>query len=97
MAFAGLDLVVFQTGQYKAPRRQLTKRGSPLRYTHWLMAHHAQVLDIEKDLLSLLTPEPGRQRCPAWSPDERWVYYVADDEEGNWSIFRRRADRGGAW
>lgn len=41
-AFAGLDPKVFQTGQYDAPRRQLSKRGSPyLRRTIWLMAHRA--------------------------------------------------------
>ena len=53
------------------------------------------MFDIEKDRLSLLTPEPGQQRWPAWSPDGEWVYYMATDEEGNSSVFRRRADRGG--
>lgn len=39
VAFAGLDLVVFQTGQYTAPRRRISKRGSPfLRHTIWSMA-----------------------------------------------------------
>jgi len=42
VAFAGLDPVVFQTGQYEAPRRHISKRGSPvLRQTLWLMAHAA--------------------------------------------------------
>jgi transposase len=42
VAFAGLDPVVFQTGQYEAPHRHLSKRGSPvLRQTLWLMAHAA--------------------------------------------------------
>jgi hypothetical protein len=42
VAFAGLDPVVFQTGQYEAPRRHISKRGSPvLRQTLWLMAHVA--------------------------------------------------------
>jgi len=42
VAFAGLDLTVFQTGQYKAPRRRISKRGSPaLRHTLWQMAHRA--------------------------------------------------------
>ena len=42
VAFAGLDPKVFQTGQYDAPRRQISKRGSPyLRKTLWLMAHRA--------------------------------------------------------
>lgn len=42
VAFAGLDLSVFQTGQYDAPRRHISKRGSPfLRYTLWSMAFHA--------------------------------------------------------
>lgn len=40
VAFAGLDPKVFQTGQYDAPRRQISKRGSPyLRQTLWQMAH----------------------------------------------------------
>jgi len=42
VAFAGLDPKVFQTGQYDAPVRHLSKRGSPyLRYTIWHMAHRA--------------------------------------------------------
>ncbi len=42
VAFAGLDMTVFQTGQYNAPRRRITKRGSPaLRHTLWQMAHRA--------------------------------------------------------
>jgi transposase len=42
VAFAGLDPVVFQTGQYDAPRRHISKRGSPhLRRTLWLMASAA--------------------------------------------------------
>lgn len=39
VAFAGLDLAVFQSGQYQAPRRRISKRGSPhLRRTLWAMA-----------------------------------------------------------
>ena len=39
VAFAGLDLTLYQTGQYLAPRRRISKRGSPhLRRTLWTMA-----------------------------------------------------------
>jgi len=39
VAFAGLDVSVFQTGQYNAPVRHISKRGSPhLRRTLWMMA-----------------------------------------------------------
>lgn len=49
VAFAGLDLTVFQTGQYDAPRRHISKRGSPfLRRTLWAMAH--QAVRFEGDL-----------------------------------------------
>jgi transposase len=42
IAFAGLDITVFQTGNYTAPRRRLSKRGSPvLRHTLWQMANRA--------------------------------------------------------
>lgn len=42
IAFAGLDLVVSQSGEYQAPRRHISKRGSPyLRRTLWTMAHRA--------------------------------------------------------
>jgi transposase len=42
VAFAGLDPKVFQTGQYDAPQRHVSKRGSPyLRRTLWQMAHRA--------------------------------------------------------
>jgi len=39
VAYAGLDPAVFQSGEYDAPRRQISKRGSPhLRRTLWLIA-----------------------------------------------------------
>lgn len=42
VAFAGLDATVFQTGQYNAPQRHISKRGSPfLRKALWLMAYRA--------------------------------------------------------
>jgi transposase len=42
IAFAGLDLVVSQSGEYQAPRRHISKRGSPfLRHTLWAMAYRA--------------------------------------------------------
>jgi transposase len=42
VAFAGLDPKVFQSGQYNAPRRHVSKRGSPyLRRTLWQMAYRA--------------------------------------------------------
>jgi transposase len=42
VAFSGLDLSVFQTGQYDAPNRRISKRGSPfLRHTLWQMAYQA--------------------------------------------------------
>ena len=42
VAFAGLDPDVHQSGQYDAPRRRISKRGSPfLRQTIWLMAYRA--------------------------------------------------------
>lgn len=41
-AFAGLDPKVYQSGQYDAPNRQISKRGSPyLRQILWLMAFRA--------------------------------------------------------
>jgi transposase len=42
VAFAGLDCVVSSSGQYEAPRRRISKRGSPhLRRTLWMMARQA--------------------------------------------------------
>ncbi|MCL2641468.1 MAG: IS110 family transposase [Phycisphaerales bacterium] len=39
VAFAGLDVTVYQTGQFEASRRHISKRGSPyLRHTLWMMA-----------------------------------------------------------
>jgi transposase len=49
VAFAGLDPKVFQSGQYDAPRRSVSKRGSPyLRRSLWQMAYRA--LTTEGDL-----------------------------------------------
>jgi len=42
VAFAGFDTSVFQTGNYEAPHRTISKRGSPyLRQTIWRMAARA--------------------------------------------------------
>ncbi|MHC4481417.1 MAG: IS110 family RNA-guided transposase [Planctomycetota bacterium] len=42
VAFAGLDLGAWQTGQYKASQRHISKRGCPyLRKTLWHMAYRA--------------------------------------------------------
>lgn len=42
VAFAGLDPKVYQSGQYDAPNRHVSKRGSPyLRRTLWQMAYRA--------------------------------------------------------
>lgn len=39
VAFAGLDVTVYQSGQYEASHRRISKRGSPtLRRTIWMMA-----------------------------------------------------------
>lgn len=49
VAFAGLDPKVFQSGQYDAPQRRISKRGSPyLRRSLWQMAYRA--LCTEGDL-----------------------------------------------
>jgi len=49
VAFAGLDLIVSQSGQYQAPNRHISKRGSPfLRKTLWGMTMRA--LQQEGDL-----------------------------------------------
>jgi transposase len=42
VAFAGLDVAVCQSGDYQAPQRHISKRGSPfLRQTLWRMAYRA--------------------------------------------------------
>lgn len=49
VAFAGLDPKVFQSGQYDAPHRHISKRGSPyLRRSLWQMAYRSTC--IEGDL-----------------------------------------------
>jgi len=49
VAFSGLDVAVFQSGQYDGTKRHISKRGSPfLRRTLWTMAHVA--LRSESDL-----------------------------------------------
>jgi transposase len=46
VAFAGLDPKVFQSGQYDAPRRCISKRGSPyLRRSLWAMAYRALITE----------------------------------------------------
>ena len=46
VAFAGLDPKVFQSGQYDAPRRCISKRGSPyLRRSLWQMAYRALITE----------------------------------------------------
>jgi Tol biopolymer transport system component len=56
-------------------------------------------LDLDRDLLTLLTAEPGGERDPVWSKDGRWVYYTAHTSSGPTGRFdgirRRRADGAG--
>ena len=54
------------------------------------------LLDARRDVLALLSTEPGRQSFPVFSPDGSWVYYLAADEAGEWlGIFRRKRDGSG--
>ena len=46
-AFVGLDPKVFQSGQYDAPRRHISKRGCPyLGRTLWQMAYRAICIEV---------------------------------------------------
>ena len=46
VAFAGLNPKVFQSGQYDAPRRCISKRGSPyLRRSLWQMTYRALITE----------------------------------------------------
>ncbi|MCH8824151.1 MAG: serine/threonine-protein kinase [Planctomycetes bacterium] len=55
------------------------------------------LLDFERDLLTLLTPEYGNQHYPIFSPDSHWLYYT------QWisgriqfdGLYRRRVDGSG--
>ncbi|MCH7572349.1 MAG: PD40 domain-containing protein, partial [Planctomycetes bacterium] len=55
------------------------------------------LLDFERDLLTLLTPEEGNQHSPLFSADGRWLYYT------QWisgriifdGLYRRRVDGSG--
>ena len=61
--------------------------GSVFETSLWL-------LDFERDLLTLLTPEQGNQYFPIFSPDNQWLYYT------QWfsgrvvydGLYRRRVD-----
>ena len=66
VAFAGLDLAVFQSGQYQAPRRRISKRGSPhLRRTLWTMAHLAVRQEGELRTRYLRHRQHGLRHLPA--------------------------------
>lgn len=61
VAFAGLDAAVFQTGQYDAPQRHISKRGSPfLRKTLWQMAYRA--VYQEGDLRNFWLKKKGQNK-----------------------------------
>jgi serine/threonine-protein kinase len=56
------------------------------------------LLDLDNDILTLLTSEPGWQGDPVWSPDGLWIYYAMRPVGGGLfqGLFRRRADGSGA-
>ncbi|MCH8314890.1 MAG: PD40 domain-containing protein [Planctomycetes bacterium] len=64
--------------------------GAVIQTSLWL-------LDFERDLLTLLTPEQGNQFYPIFSPDSQWLYYT------QWisgrvvydGLYRRRVDGSG--
>ena len=55
------------------------------------------LLDLEKDIPTLLTTEDGLHSDPCWSPNGAWIYYTTADPESFdlLGVFRRRADGGG--
>ena len=59
------------------------------------------ILDLEQDVLSILSTEPGEHFSPVWSPDGEWVYYHTrhTDNDGEAAagskLYRRRSDRSG--
>lgn len=58
------------------------------------------LVDVDRDIPSLLTTEAGGQFHPLWSPDGQWVYYLrrSKEEEGEEiteGVCRRRSDFGG--
>ncbi|MCH8259763.1 MAG: serine/threonine-protein kinase [Planctomycetes bacterium] len=68
----------------------IISEGSVFETSLWL-------LDFERDLLTLLTPEQGNQYYPIFSPDSQWLYYT------QWisgrvvydGLYRRRVDGSG--
>ena len=68
----------------------IISEGSVFETSLWL-------LDFERDLLTLLTPEQGNQYYPIFSPDSQWLYYTQwisgrVEYEG---LYRRRVDGSG--
>jgi Tol biopolymer transport system component len=55
------------------------------------MAMRLFLFDLERSVLSPLTPEPGRYFAPAWSPDGKRIAYTRF-AEGNPRIYVRSAD-----
>ena len=55
------------------------------------------ILDLKKDIPTLLTTEDGLHADPLWSPDGEWIYYVTVDPDSFEvvGLFRRQSDGGG--
>jgi Tol biopolymer transport system component len=50
-------------------------------------AHHRWKNDANGGPPRRATDDPGDQRCPTWSRDGQWIYFISDDASGR-SVWR---------
>lgn len=89
--FAWVDRKGAPQGTVGAPGRYRTSALSPdgrrLVYTD-LTDDNLKLLDLQTQITTVLTSEPGSETAPVWSPDGKYVYYRSD----NGGVFRKEPD-----
>jgi serine/threonine-protein kinase len=77
--------------QYRVPR--LSPDGRRLAFHDSAGGEYdVWILDIERGTVEKLTPDPGRDSEPVWSPDGTRIAYLATGQPGGPGLFIRRAD-----
>jgi Tol biopolymer transport system component len=81
-------------GQYRNPRLSPDGTRIALEHVEGGQANNIWLFDLQRDLLSRFTFDPGRDLAPLWMPDSSHVVYLRAEANGR-TIFQKPASGAG--